>query len=326
MDGFEPNKGIVVLAGTNRPDILDRALLRPGRFDRQIAIDLPDIKSREAIFKVHLEGLKLSTEKTIAEYATQFAALTPGFSGADIANVCNEAALIAARYDKTSIESVDLEAAIDRVIAGLEKKNKILTKKEKERVAYHEAGHALVGWLLPHTDPVLKVSIIPRGKAALGFAQQLPEERYLHSREYLHNQIIVLLSGRAAEEHKFNEISSGAQDDLEKVTNLAYAEIAHYGMNPKFGSLSYTEKNSQGYYGKPYSDSTAEIVDSEVFLLVEKSYQEALRIVQQNKEKLDEIAQLLLKREVLRNEDLKQILGEKIKAADTVVKLAAEIN
>jgi len=199
------------------------------------------------------------------------------------------------------------------VIAGLEKKNKILTIKEKERVAYHEAGHALVGWLLPHTDPVLKVSIIPRGKAALGFSQQLPEERYLHSWEYLHSQIIVLLAGRAAEEYKYNEVSSGAQDDLEKVTNIAYAEIAHYGMNPKFGNLSFSEKNNQGYYGKPYSENTAEMVDSEVFQLVEKSYREALNMVQQNKDKLEEIAQLLLKKEILRNEDLKQILGEKVK-------------
>uniref|UniRef100_A0A6B2KYU2 AAA+ ATPase domain-containing protein n=1 Tax=Arcella intermedia TaxID=1963864 RepID=A0A6B2KYU2_9EUKA len=312
MDGFESNKGIVVLAGTNRPDILDKALMRPGRFDRQISIDLPDIKSREAIFKVHLSALKLNPEKTIEEYATMFAALTPGFSGADIANVCNEAALIAARYDKTSVGLQDFDAAVDRVIAGLEKKTKVLSPKEKEIVAYHEAGHALVGWLLPNTDPVLKVTIIPRGKAALGFAQQLPVERYLHSYEYIQEKITVLLSGRAAEDAKFGELSAGAQDDLEKVTDIAYAQIVRYGMNTKFGSLAFSERNSQGYFGKPYSETTAELVDAEVSHFVENCYERARNIVQQNFSKLEEVAQLLLKKEVLHGEDLKNILGEKV--------------
>jgi len=309
MDGFASNKGIVVLAATNRDDILDPALLRPGRFDRQIALELPDIKSRVAVFMVHLRDI-VFTGNTIEEYAKRLAARTPGFSGADIANVCNEAALIAARYDKSAVTSDDFEAAIDRVLAGLEKKTKLMSPAEREVVAYHEAGHALVGWLLPFADPVLKVSIIPRGRAALGFAQILPEESYLHSQEYLHNKICVLLAGRAAEEVKFNQITSGAQDDLEKVTGITYAEILKYGMSDRFGSLSYTDNNFLGYMGTTYSDTTLEEVDKEVYAKVEKFYKETVELIRANIDSLEKIAKLLLEKEVIHHEDIKTMLGE----------------
>eukprot|EP01125_Pyxidicula_operculata_P008384 TRINITY_DN281_c0_g1_i1.p1 TRINITY_DN281_c0_g1~~TRINITY_DN281_c0_g1_i1.p1 ORF type:complete len:769 (-),score=235.00 TRINITY_DN281_c0_g1_i1:1688-3994(-) len=316
MDGFESNKGIVVLAGTNRPDILDKALMRPGRFDRQISIDLPDIKSREAVFKVHLANLKLDSANTIDEYATRLSSLTPGFSGADIANVCNEAALIAARDDKSFVSMNDFDRAIDRVIAGLEKKSRVLSPQEKEIVAYHEAGHALVGWLLPNTDPILKVSIIPRGQAALGFAQQMPVERYLHSLEYIKDRICVFLGGRVAEEIQFGEISTGAQDDLEKITDMAYSTIVQYGMNPTFGNISYSERNSQGYWGKPYSNKTAELVDKEVKKLIDQCYIATKELINNNKDKLEEIAQLLLKKEVIHNSDVQSILGPKVENKD----------
>jgi AFG3 family protein len=309
MDGFASNKGVVVLAGTNRPDVLDKALTRPGRFDRQIALDLPDVKSRVAIFLVHLEAIKLDAQLVKAEVAKRLAGLTPGFSGADIYNVCNEAALIAARKDLTCVGMEDFEAAIDRVIGGLEKKSKVLSPQEKEVVAYHEAGHALVGWLLPHTDPILKVSIIPRGSAALGFAQQLPEEKYLHTQEFLHSKICVLLGGRAAEKVKFTMITSGAQDDLEKVTNLAYSEILKYGMNKDFGSLSFSESSTKGYFGKPYSDQTAEMVDTQVRESVTKFFDDTVLLIENNRDKLELVAQLLLDKEVIHYDDMVRLLG-----------------
>lgn len=313
MDGFDSNQGIVVLAGTNRPDILDKALMRPGRFDRQIAIDLPDIKSRFAIFAVHLAKLKLDPKQNIEELKTKLSQLTPGFSGADIANVCNEAALIAARFDHTHVFYDDFDKAIDRVLAGLEKKSLVLSPTEKTMVAHHEAGHALVGWLLEHTDPVLKVSIIPRGQAALGFAQLLPpEERYLESQENLQQRICVLLAGRVAEELIFNEVSSGAQDDLEKVTNIAYTQMLRYGMNPLVGLVNFADQGYEGYNGKPYSEATSEMVDQEVKKLVSSCYEQTVELVQKNKEYLVKIANLLLEKEVITGEDLKAILGPKV--------------
>lgn len=306
MDGFSSNKGVVVLAGTNRADILDPALLRPGRFDRQISLDLPDVRAREAIFRVHLPKINRDKGLDFDLICKRLAALTPGFSGADISNVCNEAALIAARYNKEFVTMEDFEAAVDRVIAGLEKKTKVLSPKEKEVVAYHEAGHALAGWLLPNSDPVLKVSIIPRGAAALGFSQQLPEEKFLHSQEYIHSRIAVLLAGRAAEQVKFGEFTSGAQDDLQKVTRLSYDEIITYGMNETVGAVHFT---ADGYIGKPYSEATAQLVDEEVSKRVSKIYEEVLTLIRDNTDKLEQIAQVLITKEVISHDDIRAMLG-----------------
>eukprot|EP01130_Rhizamoeba_saxonica_P012460 TRINITY_DN5258_c0_g1_i2.p1 TRINITY_DN5258_c0_g1~~TRINITY_DN5258_c0_g1_i2.p1 ORF type:complete len:713 (-),score=181.08 TRINITY_DN5258_c0_g1_i2:291-2429(-) len=280
LDGFEENSGVVVIAGTNRDDILDKALMRPGRFDRKIAVDNPDVKARAKIFGIHLA--KLTLKANIQYLATKLAAFTPGFSGADIANVCNEAALYAARKDKESVDIEDFEQAIDRVIAGLEKKSKTMSPEEKERVAYHEAGHAAVSWLLEDTDVVLKVSIIPRGRGALGFSQQMGEDAYIHTYEHLVSKICVLLGGRAAEEVKFGEVSSGAQDDLERVTNIAYSQILRFGMNDVVGPLAYTDKTHQGYSGKNYSEETSQIIDSEVKKLVEECYTKTKEIIRKN--------------------------------------------
>merc|ERR1711966_650715 len=257
MDGFDTLGGVIVLAGTNRADVLDPALLRPGRFDRQINVDKPDIKGRLEIFNVHLDGLKLVDDKeTIGE---RMSALTPGFSGADIANVCNEAALIAARANAKGITIWHFEMAIDRVVGGLEKKNKVMSVKEKETVAYHEAGHAVAGWFLEHADPLLKVSIVPRGKAALGYAQYLPKDLSLHTKEQLFYMMCMALGGRAAENIFFSTCTNGAADDLDKVSSIAYSAVAQFGMSDKIGQVSFPEGGGDKFY-KPYSDETAKLI------------------------------------------------------------------
>ena len=307
MDGFGSKEGVVVLAGTNRPDILDRALLRPGRFDRQINVDRPDIKGREQIFQVHLQKIKL--DAPIDHYSERLAALTPGFSGADIANVVNEAALVAARTNDTSVTLKHFESAADRVIAGLEKKNKVVNKVERNTVAYHEAGHAVVGWFLEHAEPLLKVSIVPRGSAALGFAQYLPNENLLATTQQLTDMMCMTLGGRAAEEVMLGKISTGAQNDLEKVTKMAYNRVAVYGMNDKVGMLSFPSDDQQ--FQKPYSQDTARMIDEEVRELVDQAYKRTVALVKEKKESVEALAQGLLEREVLQRHDLVKILGDR---------------
>ncbi len=307
MDGFGSKEGVVVLAGTNRPDILDRALLRPGRFDRQINVDRPDIKGREQIFQVHLQKIKL--DAPIDHYSERLAALTPGFSGADIANVVNEAALVAARTNDTSVTLKHFESAADRVIAGLEKKNKVVNKIERNTVAYHEAGHAVVGWFLEHAEPLLKVSIVPRGSAALGFAQYLPNENLLATTQQLTDMMCMTLGGRAAEEVMLGKISTGAQNDLEKVTKMAYNRVAVYGMNDKVGMLSFPSDDQQ--FQKPYSQDTARMIDEEVRELVDQAYKRTVALVKEKKEAVEALAQGLLEREVLQRHDLVKILGDR---------------
>ena len=268
MDGFGTDSGIIIMAATNRPDVLDSALLRPGRFDRQISIDKPDLVGREQIFKVHLQPLKLAEGVDPKKLSAQ----TPGFAGAEIANVCNEAALIAARKDKKAIDMQDFQDAVDRVIGGLEKKNKIISPEEKRIVAYHEAGHAVAGWFLEHADPLVKVSIVPRGIAALGYAQYLPKEQFLYQTEQLIDEMCMTLGGRAAEDIVFGKISTGAQNDLERVTKMAYAMVTIYGMNEKVGHISFNDQNSEYGFNKPYSEKTAEMIDNEVRLLIESAY------------------------------------------------------
>lgn len=308
MDGFASNSGVIVLAATNRPDILDRALIRPGRFDRQIFIDLPDMKERIEIFKVHLRPLKKTSNIDVEFLAKQ----TPGFSGADIANICNEAALIAARKNKSVIEMQDFLDAIDRVIAGLEKKNKIITPKEKKVIAYHEAGHATVSWLLEHASPLVKVTIVPRGRS-LGAAWYLPEERQLNTKSQIIDEICAALGGRAAEELVFNEISTGALSDLEKITKQAYAMVIYYGLNEKIGNISFYDSSGQNEYmlTKPYSEKMAELIDEEVKKTIDAAYQRTLNILKENREKLDKLAQQLLEKEVIFKEDLESIFGER---------------
>ena len=307
MDGFGSKEGVVVLAGTNRPDILDRALLRPGRFDRQINVDRPDIKGRDQIFQVHLQKIKL--DAPIDHYSERLAALTPGFSGADIANVVNEAALVAARTNDTSVTLKHFESAADRVIAGLEKKNKVVNKIERNTVAYHEAGHAVVGWFLEHAEPLLKVSIVPRGSVALGFAQYLPNENLLATTQQLTDMMCMTLGGRAAEEVMLGKISTGAQNDLEKVTKMAYNRVAVYGMNDKVGMLSFPSDDQQ--FQKPYSQDTARMIDEEVRELVDQAYKRTVALVKEKKESVEALAQGLLEREVLQRHDLVKILGDR---------------
>ncbi|HSA04323.1 MAG TPA: ATP-dependent zinc metalloprotease FtsH [Tenuifilaceae bacterium] len=306
MDGFGSNQGVIILAATNRADILDRALLRAGRFDRQIHVELPDYKERLEIFKVHLRPIKLEASFDITFLAKQ----TPGFSGADIANVCNEAALIAARKNKQSVEKQDFLDAIDRIIGGLEKKNKIISKEEKKTIAYHEAGHATVSWLLEHANPLLKVSIIPRGRS-LGAAWYLPEERQITTTEQLFDEMCATLGGRAAEEVAFAKISTGALNDLERVTKQAYAMIAYFGMGKTVGNISYYDSSGQNEYAfsKPYSEKTAEQIDVEVKGLIDRAYENAKRILVENLEGHTKLADLLLEREVIFSEDLEQIFG-----------------
>lgn len=306
MDGFTPNNGVIVLAATNRPDILDKALMRAGRFDRMIHIELPDLKGREDIFKVHLRPLKLSPDVDPAFLAKQ----TPGFSGADIANVCNEAALIAARKNKNVIDRQDFMDAIDRIVAGLEKRNRIISEEEKRVIAIHESGHASVSWLLPHAHPLVKVTIIPRGKS-LGAAWYLPEERQISTYDELFDEMTAILGGRAAEDVILGKVSTGAMNDLERVTKQAYAMVTYLGMNRRIGNLSFFDSTgTQEYmFTKPYSEKTAQIIDEEVKNLVESAYQHAKEIVQQHKEKIEQLAEMLLKKEVIFREDVEAIFG-----------------
>ena len=310
MDGFQTNAGVIVLAATNRADILDKALMRAGRFDRQIEVGLPDIKEREEVFEVHLRPLKLDPTLDRSFLARQ----TPGFSGADIANVCNEAALIAARHGKKQIQKEDFLSAIDRIIGGLERKNKIITEAEKRKIAYHEAGHATVSWLLEHASPLIKVTIIPRGKA-LGAAWYLPEERQITTREQLMDEMASTLGGRVSEQLTFGEISTGALNDLERVTKQAYAMVAYYGMSEKVGNLSFYDSTGQSdmAFTKPYANETAEAIDSEARALIDEAYRMAEQVLTEHKEGLTALAELLLEREVIFTEDVERILGKRKK-------------
>ncbi len=314
MDGFSTDSGVIILAATNRPDVLDNALLRPGRFDRQISIDKPDIIGRDAIFKVHLKPLKLADDVDSKKLAAQ----TPGFAGAEIANVCNEAALIAARESKPAVEMTDFHNAIDRVIGGLEKKNKIISPEEKKIVAYHEAGHAVAGWFLEHADPLVKVSIVPRGLAALGYAQYLPKEQFLYQTDQLEDEMCMALGGRAAEEIIFGKISTGALSDLERITKVAYNMVSIYGMNDKIGNVSfYDPKQSEFSFGKPYSEATAEVIDQEVKKIIEKAYKRTKELLLHHREHLDILAKELLKREVIYQSDLEELIGKRPFVAQT---------
>ncbi len=308
MDGFGTDSGVIILAATNRPDVLDSALLRPGRFDRQISVDKPDIIGREAIFRVHMKPLKLGEDVDIKKLAAQ----TPGFAGAEIANVCNEAALIAARHDKKKIEMKDFQDAIDRVIGGLEKKNKIISPEEKKIVAYHEAGHAIAGWFLEHADPLVKVSIVPRGVAALGYAQYLPKEQFLYTTEQLIDEMCMTLGGRAAEDVVFGKISTGALSDLERVTKMAYSMVSVYGMNDKIGNISfYDSKRSDYMFEKPYSESTAKLIDDEVKKLVDGAYQRTKNLLISKRHELEVIAQELLSKEIIFQNDIERLIGKR---------------
>ncbi|MBN1387855.1 MAG: ATP-dependent zinc metalloprotease FtsH [Bacteroidales bacterium] len=308
MDGFDSNIGVIILAATNRADILDRALMRAGRFDRQIHVELPDLNERRGIFKVHLKPLKLTKSFDIDFLAKQ----TPGFSGADIANVCNEAALIAARNNRKVVGKQDFLDAVDRIIGGLERKNKIISEEEKRTIAFHEAGHATVSWLLENASPLVKVTIIPRGRA-LGAAWYLPEERQLTTREQILDEIAYALGGRAAEQLVFNKISTGALNDLEKVTKQAYAMVTYFGMSGEIGNLSFYDSSGQNEYGftKPYSERTAELIDKEVKRIVDESYQRAMDVLKKHRKGLETLASQLLEREVIFSEDLEKIFGKK---------------
>merc|ERR1712156_721408 len=308
MDGFNTGStNVIVLAATNRVDILDQALMRPGRFDRQIYVPVPDIKGRSSIFQVHLDSLKTEVEKV--PLAKKMAALTPGFSGADIANVCNEAALIAARELSESIVLKHFEAAIERVVAGMEKKTNVLGPEEKKTVAYHEAGHAVCGWFLEYADPLLKVSIIPRGKG-LGYAMYLPKDQYLYTKEQLYDRMCMTLGGRAAEQIFFQRITTGAQDDLQKVTKSAYAQITQYGMNENVGNVSF-EQPQQGemVFDKPYSESTSQLIDEEAKKMINSAMERTLNLLTDKKEQVEKVALRLLDKEVLNREDMIDLLG-----------------
>ncbi len=308
MDGFSTDVGVIILAATNRPDVLDSALLRPGRFDRQISIDKPDIIGREEIFKVHIKPIQLSKDVDTKKLAAQ----TPGFAGAEIANVCNEAALIAARKDKSKVDMTDFQDAIDRVIGGLEKKNKLISPEEKKIVAYHEAGHAVAGWFLEHADPLVKVSIVPRGVAALGYAQYLPKEQFLYQTEQLFDEMCMALGGRVAEDIIFDKISTGALSDLERITKLAYSIVTVYGMNDEIGNVSfYDSKQSDYNFTKPYSDATAEKIDKEVKALIDKAYARTKELLLSKKKELEILAQELLKREIIFQSDLEGLIGKR---------------
>ena len=307
MDGFGTTTNVIVLAATNRADILDKALLRAGRFDRQIYVDLPDLNERKEIFKVHLRPIKITENLDIEFLAKQ----TPGFSGADIANVCNEAALIAARRGKASVDKQDFLDAVDRIIGGLEKKNKIITPEEKKAIAYHEAGHATVSWLLEHAAPLVKVTIVPRGRS-LGAAWYLPEERQIVRTDQIQDEMCAALGGRASEEITFGKISTGALSDLEKVTKQARAMVTIYGLNEKIGNLTYYDPTGEEYgFTKPYSEKTAQVIDVDISNIIEQQYQRALAILRANQDKLTTLAELLLEREVIFKEDLENIFGKR---------------
>ncbi|MEP1955017.1 MAG: ATP-dependent zinc metalloprotease FtsH, partial [Algoriphagus sp.] len=308
MDGFGTDTGVIVVAATNRPDVLDSALLRPGRFDRQISIDKPDIVGREAIFKVHLKPIKTADDVDPKKCAAQ----TPGFAGAEIANVCNEAALIAARRNKEAVDMQDFQDAVDRVIGGLEKKNKIISPEEKKIVAFHEAGHAVAGWFLEHADPLVKVSIVPRGVAALGYAQYLPKEQFLYQTEQLMDEMCMTLGGRAAEEIIFKKISTGALSDLERVTKMAYSIVSVYGMNDKIGNVSFYDSKQDGYkMTKPYSETTAEVIDDEVRKLIASAYERTKELLTHRIKELDILAKELLEKEILFQADLERLIGKR---------------
>ncbi|EIA08313.1 ATP-dependent zinc metalloprotease FtsH [Flavobacterium frigoris] len=308
MDGFGTNSNVIVLAATNRADVLDKALLRAGRFDRQIFVDLPDIRERAEIFKVHLAPLK-----KVEGLDTEFLAKqTPGFSGADIANVCNEAALIAARYNKTAVDKQDFLDAVDRIVGGLEKKNKIVTPEEKKAIAIHEAGHATVSWMLEHAAPLIKVTIVPRGQS-LGAAWYLPEERLIVRTDQMLDEMCATMGGRAAEKVTFNRISTGALSDLEKVTKQARAMVTVYGLNDKIGNVTYYDSSGQNEYNfsKPYSEETAKVIDKEISLLIESQYERAVQILEENKDKLNQLADILIEKEVIFKDDLEAIFGKR---------------
>ncbi len=307
MDGFATDIGIIILAATNRPDVLDSALLRPGRFDRQITIDRPDLVGREAIFKVHLLPIKVSQTLDVHKMAEQ----TPGFAGADIANVCNEAALIAARKGKDAVDMSDFQDAIDRVIGGLEKKNKIILPEEKEIIAYHEAGHAICGWFLEHAYPLLKVTIVPRGTAALGYAQYTPKEQYLYNTDQLMDQICMTLGGRAAESIFFNKISTGASNDLQQITKMAYSMVTVYGMNDKVGNVSYYDPAQENTFQKPFSEETGKMIDEEVRDLIAMAFVRTKALLTEKKHEVEVLAQELLKREVLFQSDVEALIGKR---------------
>ncbi len=307
MDGFSGETGIIVLAATNRPDVLDTALLRPGRFDRQIEIDKPDLKGREAIFKVHLKPIKISQTLDIYKLAEQ----TPGFAGADIANVCNEAALIAARKGKDAVDMADFQDAIDRVIGGLEKKNKIISPDEKRIIAYHEAGHAICGWFLEHAYPLLKVTIVPRGTAALGYAQYTPKEQYLYNTDQLLDQICMTLGGRASEDIFFGKISTGAQNDLQQITRTAYAMVTVYGMNDKVGNVSFYDPQQENAFTKPYSEETSKLIDQEVRKLIDNAYERTKHLLTDKKMQVEKLAEALLEKEVLFQSDVEALIGKR---------------
>src|SRR5215207_6553804 len=304
MDGFATDSGVIILAATNRPDVLDSALLRPGRFDRQISIDKPDIVGREAIFKVHLKPIKLDPSLDPKKIAAQ----TPGFAGAEIANVCNEAALIAARRDKKAVDMQDFQDAIDRVIGGLEKKNKIILPEEKKIVAFHEAGHAVAGWFLEHADPLVKVSIVPRGVAALGYAQYLPREQFLYQTEQMLDDMCMALGGRAAEEITFKKISTGALNDLERITKMAYSMVTIYGMNDEIGNMSFYDSKASDYnFQKPYSEATSEKIDRQVKGIIDEAYERTRALLLQHQSHLEVIAKELLEKEILFQADLERL-------------------
>jgi AFG3 family protein len=307
MDGFSGESGIIVLAATNRPDVLDSALLRPGRFDRQISIDKPDLKGREHIFKVHLKPIKISEKVDIHKLAEQ----TPGFAGADIANVCNEAALIAARKGKQSVEMDDFQDAVDRVIGGLEKKNKIISPDEKRIIAYHEAGHAICGWFLEHAYPLLKVTIVPRGVAALGYAQYTPKEQYLYNTDQLMDQICMTLGGRASEDIFFHKISTGAQNDLQQITRIAYSMVTVYGMNEKVGNVSFYDPAQENSFTKPYSEETSKLIDEEVRKLIDEAYIQTKKLLTEKKIQVETLAEALLEKEVLFQSDVEALIGKR---------------
>ncbi|RAJ34262.1 ATP-dependent zinc metalloprotease FtsH [Pedobacter cryoconitis] len=307
MDGFGTDSGIIILAATNRPDVLDSALLRPGRFDRQISIDKPDLVGREQIFKVHLKPIKTD----VVVDAKKLSAQTPGFAGAEIANVCNEAALIAARRNKESVDMQDFQDAIDRVIGGLEKKNKIISPEEKRIVAYHEAGHAIAGWYLEHADPLVKVSIVPRGVAALGYAQYLPKEQFLYTTEQLTDGMCMTMGGRVAEDLVFGKISTGAQNDLERITKLSYAMVTIYGMNSTIGNVSFHDPQNEYNFNKPYSEKTSELIDIEVRKLINEVYVRTMQLLIDKRDGLEKLAEKLLEKEILFQADLEEILGKR---------------
>jgi cell division protease FtsH len=322
MDGFASNSGVIILAATNRADVLDKALLRAGRFDRQIHVELPDLNERRAIFEVHIKPIKIDKSVDVDFLARQ----TPGFSGADIANVCNESALIAARNDKKAVDKQDFLDAVDRIIGGLEKKNKIIKKDEKRTIAWHEAGHATISWLLEHAHPLVKVTIIPRGRA-LGAAWYLPEERQITTTEQMLDEMCATLGGRASEQLTFKKISTGALNDLERVTKQAFAMISYFGMSEKIGNLSYYDSSGQQEYSfnKPYSEKTAEAIDGEIKALIDTQYKRAKEILSKNKKGLEELAKILLEKEVIFSDDLEKIFGKRPWVSEEMVPTRSEL-